>query len=73
MPGRKKPEMTESEKEHEYVMAQKRGYGEFVTGKGGEFLTEQGPVAEVRERREKWELEQEKARTGPDASRPDDS
>lgn len=52
MSGRKNPKPTESEKEHEYVMAQKRGFGDTVVGEGGEFLDEEGAVGEVRRRRE---------------------
>jgi hypothetical protein len=73
MTGRKKPEVTESEKEHEYVMAQKRGYGERVAGEGGEFLDEMGPVAEVAQRREAWHRERDKGRPGEHASRSDES
>lgn len=72
MTGRKKPDVTEAEKEHEYVLAQKLGQGEAVTGEGGEFLDEMGAVGEVERRREAWAKEHGKRRPGEDASRPDD-
>ena len=73
MTGRKKPEMSEAEKEHEYVMAQKRGYGEVVSGEGGEFLDEQGAVGEVAQRREAWSQEHGKRREDVESSRADES
>ena len=72
MTGRKKPEMSEAEKEHEYVLAQKRGYGEVVSGEGGESLDEQGAVAEVTQRREAWAKEHGKQGHGVGASQTDD-
>ena len=54
MPGRKKPEPTESEREREYRLAQKRGYGETVVGERGASLEDKGSVAEVEREREEW-------------------
>lgn len=60
MPGRKKPDVTESEREREYWLEQKRGYGEKVVGEGGEFLDELGPKAEVARKRDAWHEAREK-------------
>ncbi len=73
MTGRKKPDMSEAEKEHEYVMAQKRGYGETIVGEGGEDLAHQGAAAEVAHERMRWQKEHGKRHEGVDASRPDES
>lgn len=62
MPGRKKPEMTENEREHEYVMMQKRGYGEEIVGSEAKELADKGAAAKVAREREAWAQEHE--RTG---------
>lgn len=54
MPGRKKPEATEAEKDYDYRKFEKRQAGETVVGEGGEDLDEKGNVGEVRERRREW-------------------
>lgn len=54
MPGRKNPKMTESEREREYHLAQKRGYGDTVVGERGASLDDKGETAEIERRREKW-------------------
>jgi hypothetical protein len=51
MPGRKKPEKTEAEKEHDYVMFNKIEGGEKRQGTLGEELDDKGAVGEVRRRR----------------------
>lgn len=73
MTGRKNPDLTEEEKEREYRLSQKRGSGERIVGEGGESLEHQGPAAEVAHERARWEKEREAKRTGPDASRGDDT
>ncbi|HET6405363.1 MAG TPA: hypothetical protein VFH78_12015 [Candidatus Thermoplasmatota archaeon] len=60
MPGRKNPEPTEQEREREYMLAQKRGYGESVVGDEGKELEGKGAVGKVEQRREKWAEEQER-------------
>lgn len=45
-------DMTEKEKEHEYVLHQKRSYGETIVGEGSEEMEKLGAAGETRERRE---------------------
>lgn len=54
MPGRKNPNMTESERDREYRLAQKRGYGESVVGDRGERIEGKGAVGEVEQERDEW-------------------
>lgn len=51
--------MTENERDREYRLAQKRGYGESVVGERGESLEKKGDVAEVEREREEWESQRE--------------
>ncbi len=60
MPGRKNPGTSEEERDREYRMAQKRGYGESVAGERGESLSEAGDVGKVAREREKWAEDQER-------------
>ena len=55
MPGRKNPDVTESEKKRDYRLEQKRGYGDTVAGEEAGFLDEMGPAAKVRHEREEWQ------------------
>ena len=73
MTGRKKPEMTEAEKEHEYLLQQKRSHGDAIVGTGGEFLDHVGGAAEVMHKRAAWHKEHDQRHEGLDKSRPDDS
>lgn len=57
MPGRKNPERTESEKEHEYHQYERRGKGEEIQGDLGEDLPDKGGMGEVRRRRQEWSSE----------------
>lgn len=57
MTGRKRIEMTENEKEHEYVLFQKRSRGDHVVGDLAEDLDEKGAVGEVEARRRQWHEE----------------
>lgn len=59
MSGRKNPDMAEAEKEREYWLEQKRGYGDKVVGEGGEFLDDVGAKAEVARERDEWRQEQD--------------
>lgn len=59
MPGRKRREMTEAEKEWEYRQAQRRGRGDHVVGEQAEFLEDRGDAADVRRRRERYAREHE--------------
>jgi len=54
MPGRKKPEMTENEREHEYVMMQKRSHGDEVVAEEAADLADKGAAAEVARERGVW-------------------
>lgn len=51
---RNRRESTENEKEHAYVMHNKREYGDKIQGDAAEFLDEKGGHGEVKQRREAW-------------------
>ncbi len=59
MTGRKNPDMTEGERDREYWLQQKRGYGEKVVGDEAEFLDEAGVPAEVAKERMQWKKNHE--------------
>lgn len=54
MTRRKPLEPTENEKEHAYVMHNKREYGDKVQGDLAGFLDDAGEHGEVKRRRERW-------------------
>lgn len=54
MPGRKNPKEREEDRDREYRLTQKRGYGEHVVGDEAEDLADSGPAAQVEREREKW-------------------
>lgn len=54
MPGRKKPKEHESERDHDYVMTQKRSYGDEVVGDEAKELDEKGAAGQVSREREEW-------------------
>jgi hypothetical protein len=60
MGGRKKPETTEQERDHDYVMTQKRGYGEEVVGDEAKDLPDTGNAAKVARERETWKEDRER-------------
>lgn len=59
MTGRKNIDMTEDEKEHEYVLHQKRSKGDMVVGDEAKGMNDMGAVGEVAERRREWQRENE--------------
>lgn len=62
MPGRKKPKMTENERDHEYVMAQKRSHGDEIVGDEAKDLDEKGAAGQVAREREKYAEDRERLR-----------
>ena len=54
MPGRKQPKEREEDRDREYRLTQKRGYGEHVVGEEAGELTDNGGAARVAREREKW-------------------
>lgn len=64
MPGRKQPEPTESEDDHEYAMGSKREGGTKIVGDQAGFLEDRGARGRVKARREAHDIE-ETQRGGP--------
>lgn len=54
MTGRKNPETNEGERDREYWLHQKRGYGEKVVGEEAGSLDEKGVPAEGAKERMQW-------------------
>ena len=52
---RNRRESTESEKEHAYIMHNKREYGDKIQGDAAEFLDDKGGHGEVKRRRQAWD------------------
>lgn len=62
MGGRKKPKTTENERDHAYVMAQKRSHGDEIVGDEARNLDEKGPAGQVAREREEWADDRERLR-----------
>lgn len=60
MPGRKNPRTTESEREREFRLQMKRGYGDTIVGERGASLEGKGDVGRVEREREKWAEEHQR-------------